>query len=564
MRKRLAVAIFTCLILLPVTVSPMSAGPGAFTTALRGQIFPQVAVDLSNPKIVYAAGNDSNSTPYVYKSFDSGNTWASVGSGLGQMTVFSLAVSRANSQIVYLGGYNFSSHAIALYQSVNGGANWTQVGTSLGDNSVQSIALDPASANVSYLALNRGVAKSTDGANWTMLPGLNGANVQSLVIDRSAVPILYAGTSGTTNTGIWKSADGGQTWASVNNGLPGSNVFYMSLDPTLQSTIYAGVASGPGQPTQLTKTINSGQNWSHLAQVDAINALAVDPLNGLNVYYGTQNGVFRSGDGGNTWTRIHLSGGGGFALDTVNPQTLFAGTTDGIATFTAAPPPAVAGPPPASAEPAAVTPLGSGQSFTFAQTGHTVSGLWLDFMKAHGDVDNLGYPRTGVIRDTLVPSQTVQYFQRVVLEYHPENPPAYQIQRRLLGDMLSPGADAPVDPVAERPTGDHVYFPNIPGQGLGHFVANVGPDGSPTLFKQYFDTHGREDVFGYPKEAPKLRQLSDGQLHWTQRFQAAVFEYHQENDRDGLNPNGIPWRNYRVQLQLLGDEYVTRNHLPYR
>src|SRR5579862_2702264 len=70
-------------------------------------------------------------------------------------------------------------------------------------------------------------------------------------------------------------------------------------------------------------------------------ALLVDPLNCLNVYYETSSGVFRSGDGGNTWSQIYTSGGGGFAVDGVNPQTFYVGTTNGMAMYTASPPPAV-------------------------------------------------------------------------------------------------------------------------------------------------------------------------------------------------------------------------------
>ncbi len=560
MQNRLLLAVTLCAALTALTIAPSQAGPGAFTTALPGRAITQVAVDPGNSKIVYLAGSDSSQNPYVYKSFDSGNTWASVGTGLGQMATNALVVSKANNQVLYLGGYNFNTHAIALYKSTNGGASWAQVATNLGDNSVQSIAIDPTNANVVYLALNHGIAKSTDGSNWSMLSGMGSNNVQSLAIDNSSVPILYGGTNAATNPGVWKSADGGQTWAAVNTGLPGGSVFYLALDPTLESTVYAGVSPQPGQAAQIVKTTNSGQNWNNLVQTDALSALAVDPLNGFNVYYETQNAVYRSGDGGSTWTQIYTSGGGDLALDTVNPQTIYAGTSNGIATFTAAPPPAVST---VVAQPTVVTPPGSGQSFTFQQTGHTVSGIWLDFLKSHGDVDNLGYPRTEVIRDSINAGQTVQYFQRVVLEYHPEQTLAYQIQRRLIGDILIPGADPAADPSA-HPSGDYFYFLNAPGQGLGHFIANVAPDGSSTLFKQYFDTHGLEDAFGYPKEEPKLRQLTDGQMHWTQRFQAAVFEYHQENDRDGVNPDGIPWRNFRVQLQLLGDDYIVRNNLPYR
>lgn len=557
MRSRTLLAGLTALALILLMSTPLTAGPGSFTTALRGRAYTQVVVDPSNTKIVYAAGNDANFNPYVYKSFDSGNTWASIGTGLGQMAVYSLAVGKANGQSVFLGGYNFNSRTIALYHSGDGGASWAQRGQALGDNSVQAIAIDPTNANVSYLALNHGVAKSSDNTNWTMLGGVATYNVQALEIDNSTVPILYAGTNASTSPGVWKSADGGQTWASVNNGLPGGSVFYLAIDPTLASTIYAGVSPGPGQATTLSKTTNSGQNWTNMLVTEGIVSLAVDPLNGLNIYYETPGGVYRSGDGGSTWTQIHVAGGGALALDSVNPQTIYAGTSDGIASFTAAPPPVVSG------QPTAVTATGSGQSFTFIQTGHTVNGIWLDFLRSHGDVDNLGYPRTEVMRDTVFPSQTVQYFQRLVLEYHPEQPPAYQIQRRLLGDLLYPG----IDPAADennRPAGDAFYFANFPGRGTGHFIANVAPDGTQTLFKQYFDTHGKEDAFGYPKEEPKQRILSDGQQHWTQRFQAAVFEYHQENDRDGNNPDGIPWRNFRVQLELLGDEYITARNLGFR
>jgi hypothetical protein len=68
------------------------------------------------------------------------------------------------------------------------------------------------------------------------------------------------------------------------------------------------------------------------------------------------------------------------------------------------------------------------------------------------------------------------------------------------------------------------------------------------------------DAFGFPKEELKVRNGL-----WTQRFQAAVFEYHPEHDIDGYLPGtDIPQRNYRVQLELLGDRYIEVNRLTYR
>src|SRR5579862_2812290 len=336
-RIRIAAAVVLMCGVILLVASPLYAGPSSFTTALSGT-FSQVAVDPANPKVVYAAGNDANMNPYIYKTFDSGNTWASIGSGIGQFNVYALAVSKANDNIVYVGGYNQNTQTIALYESTNSGTSWSSVASSLGNNSVQAIALDPTVGNTSYLGLNHGVAKSTDGLNWTMLPPMNNLNVQSLAIDRSSVPIVYAGTNTATNPGVWKSADGGQTWANVNSGLPNGSVFFLAVDITVNSTIYVAEAGSPTQPYQLAKTTNSGQSWTQLKQDNPMTALLVDPLNGLNVYYETSSGVFRSGDGGNTWSQIYTSGGGGFAVDGVNPQTYYVGTTNGMAIYTAAPP----------------------------------------------------------------------------------------------------------------------------------------------------------------------------------------------------------------------------------
>lgn len=221
---------------------------------------------------------------------------------------------------------------------------------------------------------------------------------------------------------------------------------------------------------------------------------------------------------------------------------------------------AAAGPPPSvtpvTAPASAANPLP--QRWT-APTGFSVSGAWLRYLRSHGDVDSLGLPRTGVIADPLQPGLRIQVFQRAVLEDHPENPPGSQIQRRLLGDILYPGFDPPLS-VDDPPPGPWEYFPFSPDRptGLGHFVANYTRTGQPIWFKDYFDSHGGVATFGYPKEEPKLR---DGL--WTQRFQAAVFQYHPEYDVDGFVPGtNVPLRTYRVQLELLGDEYAASLGIP--
>jgi hypothetical protein len=164
-------------------------------------------------------------------------------------------------------------------------------------------------------------------------------------------------------------------------------------------------------------------------------------------------------------------------------------------------------------------------------------------------LDTLGAPLSKVVRDQ-ISGRWVQYYQRAVLEWHPENSPDFRVQRRLIGDALYPGADAPVG-VADAPSGEAAYYPLSAGAptGLGHFVADFTRSGTPVYFKQFFDSHGGVGALGYPKEEPRLR---DG--FWTQRFQAGTLRYHPEFDRDGVVPGtDTPLRAYRVQLDLLGE-----------
>ena len=164
-------------------------------------------------------------------------------------------------------------------------------------------------------------------------------------------------------------------------------------------------------------------------------------------------------------------------------------------------------------------------------------------------LDTLGVPLSGVVLDPAT-GRWIQFYQRAVLEWHPENDPSFRVQRRLLGDVLFPGFDPPVAP-SDAPPGPHSYFPLSSDRptGLGHFVADYTRTGQAIHFKRFFDDHGGARALGYPKEEPRLR---DG--YWTQRFQAGTLRYHPEFDRDGFVPGtSTPLRNYRVQLDLLGE-----------
>ncbi len=85
-----------------------------------------------------------------------------------------------------------------------------------------------------------------------------------------------------------------------------------------------------------------------------------------------------------------------------------------------------------------IPPVAHGQagSRTFPETGHTVSGAFLTYWEAHGGLAQQGYPISDEFTETSALNgqpYTVQYFERSVFEWHPENQPTYNVLLSQLG-----------------------------------------------------------------------------------------------------------------------------------
>lgn len=196
---------------------------------------------------------------------------------------------------------------------------------------------------------------------------------------------------GTVGTGAWHSPDGGETWKRVTKGLWGeSRVFGMAVHPREPQIIYAGADDGiyrsddRGQsfqhldspmntlhvwkiafdpmnpdivfagtrPAALFRSRDGGQHWEQLAvdmaeecanvRIPRVTALTVDPTDQHTIWAGVEvDGVRRSRDGGDTWTRIAgglhdpdihdmaVSVAGSKTVLTSTPREIFASTDTG-------------------------------------------------------------------------------------------------------------------------------------------------------------------------------------------------------------------------------------------
>jgi len=186
-----------------------------------------------------------------------------------------------------------------------------------------------------------------------------------------------------------------------------------------------------------------------------------------------------------------------------------------------------------TAQDCAPVPLPGRTSRTFPATHYTVRGTFLDYWTSHGGLAQQGYPISNVYGEpsgTDGMSYTVQYFERAVFEYHPENRPPYDVLLSLLG-------------VAAY---QHRYPSGAPQQQPATENARVFPETGHTLggrFRRYWDRHGGLAQQGYPlsDEFTEVSAL-DGKPYTVQYFQRAVFEYHPENA-------GTP---YEILLQQVG------------
>jgi hypothetical protein len=169
---------------------------------------------------------------------------------------------------------------------------------------------------------------------------------------------------------------------------------------------------------------------------------------------------------------------------------------------------------------AAIQTLAQGDCQTFPQTGKTVCGQFLTYWNTHGGLAQQGYPVSDLLSeksDIDGKIYTVQYFERAVLEAHPENASPNDVLLTLLGDLR-------YHAIYPNGTPDQVPNTDVDSQLFSETGKHVGG-----VFLRYWNTHGGLAQQGLPisDEFIEISKL-DGKPYRVQYFERAVFEYHPE------------------------------------
>ncbi|HEX5758212.1 MAG TPA: hypothetical protein VF121_03365, partial [Thermoanaerobaculia bacterium] len=248
-----------------------------------------------------------------------------------------------NANVLYIGSVNGGVWKTTNAQSLT--PSWTALTDTLATSAIGALEFDTAdpSLNTIWAGVGRwssfgrlggnrvGLYKTTNaGSSWTSVTGsgiLLGKNISGLAPRGSTIVISVDTADAFTfgNIGVWRSTDGGTTFTQIGvgngaaTGLPGGVTHDLASDPTDPTRLFTSVifANLIGGQNGVYRSTNTGANWTKVSNA-AMDALLntgttsnVEFAVGLNnnVYAAICNsgrlaGLFRSGDGGTTWTEM--------------------------------------------------------------------------------------------------------------------------------------------------------------------------------------------------------------------------------------------------------------------
>lgn len=257
----------------------------------RGGRSTAVTGDPTRPLVFYFGAVNGG----VWKTTNAGQTWENITDGKTDLSsVGAITVAPSDPNVIWVGTGEGKpredlTYGTGVYRSTDGGDTWRHVGLSE-THQITSLRVHPANPDVAYVTAlghafgpnaERGVFRTTDGgATWKKVLFVDDSTgAADLSIDVTNPRILYASLwkfqrtpwgmdAGAGRSGLWKSTDGGDTWTEL--------------------------TFNPGMPKGLIGKIG----------------VAVSPANGQRVYANIEaqdslGGVFRSDNGGATWTRTN-------------------------------------------------------------------------------------------------------------------------------------------------------------------------------------------------------------------------------------------------------------------
>lgn len=178
-------------------------------------------------------------------------------------------------------------------------------------HSLRNLRFLPSRAELAERGISYAAEDESLGA-WSPLgPGNVGGRTRALIVDPGSPRTLYAGG---VAGGVWKSTDGGLSWTALDDLAANLAIGSLAMDPANSNIVYAGTGEGyynedAVRGAGIFKTTDGGLTWRQLPSTDNpafyyVNDLVVSPKDPRRVYAATRSGVWRSKNGGRSWSRV--------------------------------------------------------------------------------------------------------------------------------------------------------------------------------------------------------------------------------------------------------------------
>nr|WP_245826389.1 glycosyl hydrolase [Spirosoma rigui] len=238
--------------------------------------------------------------------------------------------------------YYFGATGGGVWKTTDGGANWVMISDStFKSSSVGAITVAPSDPNIIYVGMGEadirsniangdGIYKSTDAGNTWKHVGLKLADaVSSIEVHPTNPDVAYVAALGNPfapnkERGVFRTTDGGKTWKPILTKNDSTGAVVVKLDPNNPSIVYASMwqayrnsytmsSGGPG--CGLFKSTDGGDTWTNLSTKPGMPkgmlgkiGITVSPANSNRLYAMVENakgGLYRSDDAGESWQLIN-------------------------------------------------------------------------------------------------------------------------------------------------------------------------------------------------------------------------------------------------------------------
>ncbi len=290
----------------------------------------------------------NNSPKTLYVGTAGGGIWKSTTAGMTFEPVFDkhpqsigcIAIDQNKPDVLWVGtGESNMRNSVAvglgIYRSTDAGRNWTRMGLENSEH-ISKIVLHPTDANTLYVAVpgklwsdspDRGLYKSTDGGKtWAKILFTDEkTGCADILMDPRNPDVLlasmwqfrrtpYSFNSGGPGSALYKSTDGGKTWRKITSGLPTTEFgrIALALAPSAPDNMLAIVES---ENTSLMISADGGETWKYQSATTNVTArpfyfstLVVDPKDPKRVYRPAFT-LSISTDGGYSFSEASNDGG---------------------------------------------------------------------------------------------------------------------------------------------------------------------------------------------------------------------------------------------------------------